>query len=595
MLELLLCFAPLLPSQGSSDPHVSFSDWLLATRGEVYQTEFIRHQLVNRAGAAEGLTPSPAALEAALNEEIASRVEHAHQGDRAAWVAELARLGQDEASWRDEQRLKTMNSILVHELVRVRREVTEAELESAWEDRYGPGGERTIVRWIQVQIEPPTPPPGITREEERALREAAREVARKRALEVLGAWRGGAEFSSLRASSGSGDEPAEPFRLDELSWPEVVERAVARLQVGDFSEPQAARGGWSLFELVKKEHTPLEDIREELSAALAARPANSAEVEALFEELLERGAPSLSLPAGELPSGGSGSELQIGEVAGQPITLSSFSGWLTETQGRPHREAFKQTQLVHRLAAALGVELSVDEITARMDSDLTDRLELFYDGDRARWLEDLRADGRSLAGWRREASLRAHHDLSAEAILMTRRVVSEEEVRAEWEGIYGPGGEAKTVRWIFLKPAAPPEDLEVDGFEAWLKGALEALEREARELRSRVVEDGEDFATLARRRSEDSQTRAAGGLLPGIFDPRAQPEVIAAAVTALKSGQVSMPVRLPGGYGLYQVIKIEHTPLEEVRAELRAALMKKRPSAVELAGFVNQLYEESKR
>ena len=140
------------------------------------------------------------------------------------------------------------------------------------------------------------------------------------------------------------------------------------------------------------------------------------------------------------------------------------------------------------MAAALGAEFTAEEVSARMDSDLTDRLSLFYEGDRARWLEDLRMDGRTLAGWRREASIRARHDLCAEAILMTRRVITEEELRAEWERVFGPGGEARTVRWIFLRPPAPPEDLEVSEFEAGLSEPLMALERASEERRA---EEGE--------------------------------------------------------------------------------------------------------
>ena len=178
---------------------------------------------------------------------------------------------------------------------------------------------------------------------------------------------------------------------------------------------------------------------------------------------------------------------------------------------------------------------------------------------------------------------------------MTRRVVSEEEVKAEWERIFGPGGEARTVRWILMTPAAPPEDLEVSEFDEWLEGALGALEREAGALRRRVVEDGEDFATLARRHSKDEQTRSAGGLMRGVFDPDAHPKEAALAIAELSSGEVSKPVRLSMGCGLYQVLKIKHTPLDEVRGELRESLKRERPSAVELSSFVNQLYEDSKR
>ena len=595
VFTLLLTLAPLLPPQDGDQLPLGFTEWLLAARGEVYQTEYIRHQLLVSAGASERLTPTPAELEEALNKEISRRVENAHLGDRAGWEAELARLGLDEARWRAEQRVKTLNTILVNELARARREITEPEVITAWEERFGPGGESTTVRWIQVQIQPPTPPPGITREEERALREAAREVARDRASKVGSAWRAGAEFAALRRSSGTGDEPAEPFRLDELVWPDVVRHEVSRLLPGEISEPQPARGGWSLFELVKKEHTPLEAARKELTASLAARPANSAETDALFAELIESGAPSIALPLIDPSVDPRASELEIGRIAGSPVSLSSFSTWLTLTHGRPHVDSFKQTQFVHRMAEALGVEFTADEITQRMNSDLEDRLALFYEGDRGRWLDDLRLDGRTLVGWRRQATLRAHHDLCAEALLMARRVVRDTEVHAEWERRYGPDGEARTVRWILLRAGTPPEDLKLEGFEEWLEAELRAQKSRAAELRRRVVEDGEDFATLARRHSADTETRAAGGLLPGVFDPRVQPSEIAEAVTPLKSGELSEPVKVMGGFGLYQVMKIKHTPLEEVREELHASLMKERPSAVELAGFVNQLYEDSKR
>jgi hypothetical protein len=591
VFPLLFTLAPLLSLQDDA----GFSGWLMAARGEVYQTEFLRDQLVITAGAREGITPSHAKVEEALNAEITRRIENAHLGDRAAWEAELSRLGQDEGSWRAEQRFKTLNTILINELVRARREITESEVIAAWEERFGPNGEMTTVRWIQVQIEPPTPSPGITRTEERALREAAREVARERAEEVCAAWRAGAEFAALRLSSGTGDEPAEPFRLDELAWPEAVKREVSLLVPGEISEPQAAKGGWSLFELVEKERTPLEEVREELTASLAARPANSAEADALFAELFASSTPYIALPAVDRFVDPSSSELEIGRIQERPIRLSAFSNWLTDTHGRPHLDSFKQTQLVHRLAEALGAQFSADEISQRMNSDLDDRLTLFYDGDRTRWLDDLRMDGRTLAGWRREATMRAHHDLCAEALLLTRRVVGEPEMRAEWERIYGPQGNARTVRWILMRSAAPPQDLKVEEFKEWLEGELSALARRVGKLRQRIVEDGEDFATLARRHSTDTATRATGGLLPGVFDPRVHASVIADAVSPLKSGEISQPVSLPGGCALYQVLKIEHTPFDEVRENLHDSLMELRPSAVELAGFVNQIYEESKR
>jgi peptidyl-prolyl cis-trans isomerase SurA len=121
------------------------------------------------------------------------------------------------------------------------------------------------------------------------------------------------------------------------------------------------------------------------------------------------------------------------------------------------------------------------------------------------------------------------------------------------------------------------------------------LEVEADELRRRVVEGGEDFAALARRHSRDAATRLEGGRLPGLLNLRQQSAAITAAVEPLKRGGVSQPVRFLVGVGLYQIITLEFTPLDDVRAELSEDLRVRRPSAVEISSFVNQLYLSSKR
>lgn len=595
MFEFLLTLSLALPAQDAERFPPGFPEWLMASRGEVHLAQYTQHELLLASGRRADLVPSAEEVENALSEQITSRVENAHAGDPEAWIAELARLGLDEENWRDEQRARTTNSLLVERLVRVRRQISDPELVTAWEERFGPGGHATTVRWIQVQVIAPPTPPGATRDEERALREAAREAARTRAEEVCDAWRAGAEFSSLRRSVGQGDEPEEPFRLDDLVWPEAARRSVAELGLGEISAPIAARGGWSLIQLLSSEHTPLEEVREGLLVELASRPANSAETEALFRELAAIEEPSATLPLAAFEVDPLSSTLVIGRVAQRPILLSTFARWLLETRGRPHLVTFTRVLLVERLARAQRVTFTSLEVVQRRESDLQDRVDLFYGGDRSRWLDDLRMDRHTLSGWRREADLRAHHDLCAEELLLARRVVSDQEIHAEWEEQFGPGGIARTVRWILLTPPQPPEELQSDGLSDWLDKELEALSLRAKDLRRRIVEDGEDFATLARLHSADSRTRAEGGLFPGVFDPRTEATVIASAVEPLNAGEVSQPVRLVAGCAIYQVHKIVHTPLSEVEAELESALLTRRPSAVELAGFVNQLYEESKR
>jgi len=592
VLDLLLTVSlASLPLQAGEPLPTGFAPWLLSYRGEHHLAEFIQHERIFAAAEDAGLLADPLEVELALSEQIALRIENAYAGDRELWLAELTRLGLTEESWRMEQRAKTLNSLLINRLVQTRRELSEPELVAAWEERYGPGGRTSMVRWIQIAIAPPTPPPGATRDEERALREAARESTRLRAEEVKKAWRDGGDFAALQRSAGSGDEPKEPFRLDELVWPGSVRQTVAELVIDEVTAPLSARGGWSLIQLVSAEKTPLGEVRDELVSELSSRPANSAETDALFAKL--------EVPVAALPQAAFGpdplsSTLAIAHLDERPVLLGDFTRWLLETRGRPHLDSYHQMQLVERLSEALGASFSAEEIVARRESDLQHRVDWYFKKDRALWLEELLSNGRTFAGWRRAADQRALHDLRAEALLLARRTVSAEELVAEWEERHGPNGYARTVRWILLTPPQPPDELESGGVQEWLDEQLDALHPQALELRRRAVEGGEDFGVLARRHSADPSTRAEGGLLSGIFDPRQQPEVIARAVEPLKTGGVSQPVQLLLGFGLYQVQKIEHTPFEEVEAELREALMTRRPSDVELASFVNQLFEESK-
>ena len=180
-------------------------------------------------------------------------------------------------------------------------------------------------------------------------------------------------------------------------------------------------------------------------------------------------------------------------------------------------------------------------------------------------------------------------------LLAEEREVTDEEVHAEWEEIYGEGGVARTVRLISLSPSPPKEQIDPAELEEWIAKEMSSVELLAKELRERVVEGGEDFGALARRHSSDAATRLEGGRVPGLFSLRQQSAAIARAVEPLRAGGVSEPVRILTGYVLFQVIEKKLTPLEEVEDELYSELMLQRPSAVELSSFVNQLFERHKR
>ena len=594
MLNLLFTLSLTLAAP-QSDQASAFEEWLVAYRGELHLEEYLRHELLEDAALSAGLFPTTQEIEESLRKQKERRIVNAYGGDHEAWLTGLLRLKLTEESWREEQRVPTLNTLIIDRLVRRRREITEKNITTAWEESYGPGGREMTVRWIQLVITPPAPTAGATREEVRALREASRAADRDRAEEIRQAWKSGADFLNLQASTGSGTEPREPFSLDDFTWPDSLRRSVEALSQGEISAPEAARGAWNLIQLVSSTQTPLESVRDELSAALLAQPANSGETDALFTTLMEQSSPSISLEETPSSTAPPGTERVIGQLNGRPLKLDSFIRWITATHGRPHRDTFHQMKLIERLSIAAGDSFTPAEVTSRRESDLDSRVQLFHEGDKTRWLEELEGKGRTLSGWRRGASIRALHDLRAEALFFAQREVSDDEVHAEWEERYGEGGVARTVRIISLAPSPPKEQLDQDELEEWLTREINALEQKARELRERVVEGGEDFGVLARRHSRDAATRLEGGRVPGLFMLRQQPAAIALAVEPLQRGDVSEPVRLLTGYALYQVIEKKFTPLEEVEDELRAELKDRRPSAIELSSFVNQLFERSKR
>ena len=94
----------------------------------------------------------------------------------------------------------------------------------------------------------------------------------------------------------------------------------------------------------------------------------------------------------------------------------------------------------------------------------------------------------------------------------------------------------------------------------------------------RQVQNGADFAALARRFSQDTSTKAAGGKLPvtkGSYAPRFEE-----AVFALETGEVSKPVKTQFGWHIIKALtaaKAERTtPLADVKDSIRSQLEQER-------------------
>ncbi|MGD2069219.1 MAG: peptidylprolyl isomerase [Gemmatimonadota bacterium] len=106
---------------------------------------------------------------------------------------------------------------------------------------------------------------------------------------------------------------------------------------------------------------------------------------------------------------------------------------------------------------------------------------------------------------------------------------------------------------------------------AWPEDASPAekdsVRAEARALRQRIVDGGEDFAELARELSDDPATASAGGDM-GFVGPGQMVPSLGEAVFALQPGEVGDPVETPYGMHIVRVEARRTPPLERFRARL---------------------------
>jgi len=93
----------------------------------------------------------------------------------------------------------------------------------------------------------------------------------------------------------------------------------------------------------------------------------------------------------------------------------------------------------------------------------------------------------------------------------------------------------------------------------------EALAK-AQEVRKQI-QDGADFATVAKAESDDVGSGSSGGDMPAFKHGQMVPSFEKAAF-AMKAGELSEPVKSEFGYHIILVVSHDTKPFEEVRAEL---------------------------
>jgi len=292
-------------------------------------------------------------------------------------------------------------------------------------------------------------------------------------------------------------------------------------------------------------------------------------------------------------------ELELARVRWKDRELvlhrEDFAAWMRRAYGEKLVERFVQSYLVQRMAREKKLSITDDEIRARTEADIVRIIADLHDGDREAWLQEVKKAGRTEATFRHEYLLRMRTALLVEKLIRSERTLGPEEVRRSWEEEYGPGGVRHEIRWLRLDPELEPvQDGETPSSEELEKLVAEALlaaERKAAELRKRL-ENGEDFATLVEKHSDDALTRPRGGRPEAGFRIRQLAEAFQAPVLDLEPGELSEPLTNGISVYLFEKLAIHRTPLEEVEEEVRERLMARRPDDIEVAQRKNELRRE---
>ncbi len=588
--------APPLTIDGAPVAWLEFANWLVQIQGGYNLEEFVFDQLVERAARRAELHLTLEEIDAEIDADIDERLRTAFGGDRALWEDELRRLGTDPESYRAERRIEERLTLTIDRLVQEQRVVMPEAVRLEWEDRYGPDGRQLYASRLFVRVRAPGQPEGLTREESLAIGEEARRVAEERANELFAELAAGADFDELvqehsddhitRKRGGKLPDPIVP-----ADWPAADETALRAWVLGGVLPPFLDGGGYNLLRLDRVEVTPFEDVAADLTLDLQLAPADQDELQALKAELTEpvrieylpevRREVTVEKPRLDRP---------VAQIDGTPLLRRDFATWLIRRRGRPFARTFMEHGVVERLAAEADLEPTAIEIEQRVQDDVERQITLFSKGDRERWLQELAANGQSVDDFMQVAKMRTRHTLRAEALLRADRVVTDEDVRREWESRYGVGGNSLDVRLILRRLPQPPEESLTSDEE--LRKYIAVENEKAMTFLRRLaqrVRDGEDFGALARTYSEDARSRDRGGRSEGRFELHTWTEDVQDQLRALLPGEVTEPIIYGGEYLLFELAGRVQVPLEDVAAGLREELLTRQPSQIEVSGYVNGL------
>ena len=219
-------------------------------------------------------------------------------------------------------------------------------------------------------------------------------------------------------------------------------------------------------------------------------------------------------------------------------------------------------ELIVQAATESKLDVSAKEVEAALD-DIKKQNKL----DDNQFKEALRMQGYTMSGYRRDVRRQLLRFRAMNMLVRPRVQVSDDEVKARYEDMNRRSSAIKRVHLRHVLIALPDDPSSTQIAEA-KRRATEVLER---------ARKGEDFATLARRYSDDEATKAAGGDLGWIErgSITTEWEVI---VFSMNQGETRGPINGPRGLHVFHVEELEKSeqqPFDKVKEQIRSELFRR--------------------
>ena len=193
-----------------------------------------------------------------------------------------------------------------------------------------------------------------------------------------------------------------------------------------------------------------------------------------------------------------------------------------------------------------------------------------------------------------------YYDILREKVILKTREVTDEDIRREFERVYGDGGVRYTLRHILIstRPATPRPDEGAPGQDpAKVAPEPARTKEEARERAEKVLAEirgGLDFVQAVKQYSDDHFTKKNDGRIPTYRKGTYGNDFHAAAVNLTTQGPVSGVVESQRGFHIIQLVEKTEAKLDDTRAEIEKMAKSQPPSPRERLELTSRLREKAK-